>query len=535
MTLYLLPAIGIAFLGVLSYVVLFVGRRGRGFPDGPPTLPVIGNLHQLPKKKVFLQFTKWAKQYGGMYSLKLGHGTAVVLTDRRIIKQLMDKRASISSNRPRSYVSQDLVTENDHLLWMNNTATWRVGRKLIHQDLTESLCEKEHAKIQHAETTQLLYDILETPDLWINHLKRFSNSIIMSIVYGIRSPASNSPYISRLNELVEIWARINEFGATPPVDLYPFLKWVPEKLLGNWVTRAKKVHDELDVLYYRLLAMVRKRREAIGSKGCIMDRLLDQQEKSGMHDHLVALLGGVTIKGGSDTSAATLSSAVQALITWPEVQKKAQAELDRVVGDDRLPTIADYDQLPYIAMLVKETMRWRPIAPLGVPHALSEDEVVDGKFLPKGTICFVNVWGLHHDENVFPDSQTFNPDRYEGRTQFAAEYANSADFNARDHYGYGNGRRLCPGIHLADRNLYHALAKILWAFDLSMAEDPATGKPIVPDTSIETGYREGLTNAAYDFPCKFTVRSEARRQTILREMADAKANVFSKFESTDFS
>ena len=116
-----------------------------------------------------------------MYSLKLGHGTAVVLTDRRIIKQLMDKRASISSNRPRSYVSQDLVTENDHLLWMNNTPTWRVGRKLIHQDLTESLCEKEHAKIQHAETTQLLYDILETPDLWINHLKRFSNSIIMSI------------------------------------------------------------------------------------------------------------------------------------------------------------------------------------------------------------------------------------------------------------------------------------------------------------------------------------------------------------------
>lgn len=196
-----------------------------------------------------------------------------------------------------------------------------------------------------------------------------------STVYGIRSPESNSPYISRLNELVEIWARINEFGSTPPVDLYPFLKWVPEKFLGNWVTRAKTVHDELDVLYYRLLGMVRKRREAIGSKGCIMDRLLDQQEKSGMHDHLIALLGGVTIKGGSDTSAATLTSAVQALITWPEVQKKAQAELDRVVGDDRLPTIADYSQLPYIAMLIKETMRWRPIAPLGVPHALSEGMV----------------------------------------------------------------------------------------------------------------------------------------------------------------
>lgn len=116
-----------------------------------------------------------------MYTLKLGPATAVVLTDRRLVKQLMDKRSAISSNRPTSEVSQSLVTGHDHLLWMDNTSTWRQLRKLIHQDLTEALCEKEHTRIQHAETVQMLYDILNRPDDWTTHLKRFSNSVIMSI------------------------------------------------------------------------------------------------------------------------------------------------------------------------------------------------------------------------------------------------------------------------------------------------------------------------------------------------------------------
>jgi cytochrome P450 family 619 len=93
----------------------------------------------------------------------------------------MDKRSAISSNRPTSLISQQLITEGDHMLWMNNTPAWRTMRKLIHQDLTESLCNREHSKIQQAEATQMLYDMMNTPDEWSNHLKRFSNSVIMAI------------------------------------------------------------------------------------------------------------------------------------------------------------------------------------------------------------------------------------------------------------------------------------------------------------------------------------------------------------------
>lgn len=116
-----------------------------------------------------------------MFSLKLGPGTVVVLTDRRLIKQLLDKKASTSSNRPVSLVAQQLITEGDHILMMDNTPRWRLMRKLIHQDLTESLCDRVHSNLQQAESVQLLSDILENSEQWPTHLKRFSNSIIMSI------------------------------------------------------------------------------------------------------------------------------------------------------------------------------------------------------------------------------------------------------------------------------------------------------------------------------------------------------------------
>lgn len=115
-----------------------------------------------------------------------------------------------------------------------------------------------------------------------------------------------------------------------------------------------------------------RRREAIGSIDSMLDRVLDQQEKHGLTKHQVMLFAGVTIKGGSDTTASVLTSTIQALVTNPEVQRKAQAEIDAVVGEDRMPTWEDYEDLPYTAAMVKESHRWRPVAPLSVPHALSE-------------------------------------------------------------------------------------------------------------------------------------------------------------------
>lgn len=123
----------LAGAALLTYAVIFVGRRERTLPPGPKTLPIIGNLHQIPTKGSYLTFTKWAKQYGGIFSLKLGPATAIVLTDRKYVKQLIDKKSSIYSDRPHSYVSHNLITGGDHVLIAHYGKVWQRYRKLIHQ------------------------------------------------------------------------------------------------------------------------------------------------------------------------------------------------------------------------------------------------------------------------------------------------------------------------------------------------------------------------------------------------------------------
>jgi cytochrome P450 len=95
------------------------------------------------------------------------------------------------------------------------------------------------------------------------------------------------------------------------------------------------------------------------------------------------------LEGGSDT---TLYAFVQAMMVWPEVQKKAQEEIDRVVGPNRLPEVDDYPNLPYIRCCVKETLRWMPTVILGVPHSVIQDDTYNGWVIPKGATIINNVW-----------------------------------------------------------------------------------------------------------------------------------------------
>jgi cytochrome P450 family 619 len=145
-------------------------------------------------------------------------------------------------------------------------------------------------------------------------------------------------------------------------------------------------------------------------------------------------------------------------------------------------------------------------------------------------VVIINAWGMHHDEQKYPNPDVFDPDHYKGQTKLAPELAASADYESRDHYGYGSGRRLCPGIHLAERNLFLGIAKLIWGFSIKPGTD-ANGKVIEPDFSPETGYSEGFLVCARPFPCKIEPRTEARRTTIMREYEKAAREVFSKYES----
>lgn len=352
----------------------------------------------------------------------------------------------------------------------------------------------------------------------------------MGKVYGTRTPNINTVHMEKLYALMENWSKVMEPGNTPPVDIFPFLKYVPQHLLGNWRSRGQNVGDEMNELYSDWLNKVKNRRDTSGAKDCFLDRVLDQIDagKLEMGEHAIYFLCGTLMEGGSDTTSSIIIAFIHALTKWPEVQKKAQKQVDESVGEDRSPTWQDYGSLPYVAACVKESMRWRPVVPLGFPHVLSENDTVDGMFLPKGSQIFLNAFGMQHDSERFENPDIFDPDHYAGVTELASELANG-DWEKRDHYGYGTGRRICPGMHVAERNMFLAMVKILWALHIEPGAD-STGKVADPDVSNEKAYSAGFLVCAEPFPCKISVRSEARLETLRRELDAAKSQIFCQFE-----
>ncbi|KAL2862702.1 cytochrome P450 [Aspergillus lucknowensis] len=480
-----LPIVLVVVLLGSLWVILTKGRREKGLLPGPLTLPILGNLHQIPTKGAYLKFTEWARTYGGIYSLKLGTGTAILLTYRTLVKELIDRKSSKYSNRPTSFVAHT-ITGGSHLLAMQYSPLWRPMRKAVHQHFMESMVEKSHIRVQNVEAVQMLRDFCLRPDQHMLHPKRFSNSITMSLVYGIRTPSIETLHMSRLYEMMEAWSKVMEPGNTPPVDIYGFLHYIPQRILGNWRSRVQEVSVAMNNLYAEYSDIVLERRKKVGSVGSCLDTLME---------------------GGSDTSSSIILAFIHAMTKWTDVLKKAQAEIDAVVGAQRTPVWEDYDKLPYVVSTVKEAMRWRPA----------------------GTTMIVDGWGLHCDGTRFANPDVFDPDHYKGVTSLASEFAGSSDPDTSDHYGYGTGRRIFPGIHVSERNLLLAIAKIIWAFDIEAGSDEE-GNRVEPDSSPGTGYSEGFLVCAKDFKCTIRPRSDARRETIMREFSEEQEQIFAGFE-----
>ncbi|KAI6955817.1 hypothetical protein KC332_g18351 [Hortaea werneckii] len=377
----------------------------------------------------------------------------------------------------------------------------------------------------------------------------------MSLVWGVRTPTAQTRHMHRLYDVMEVWSKVMETGATPPVDIYPFLHWLPQRVFTNWIDRATHVRNEMNNLYADFLHDIRLRRNRVGNRGSFMDKVLDTAENEKrpegltFSDHELYFMGGTATEGGSDTSASIITAFVHAMAAHPDIQRKAQRQIDSVVGPDRSPTWQDFPRLPYIAQCVKETMRWRPVTPLAFPHALAEDDWISTSpsstsspssekspqyLLPKGTTIILNAWGMHHDSTRFPNPETFDPDHYASTTPTAlsTDLANGP-WEKRDHYGYGAGRRFCPGAHLAERNLFLAMAKLLWGYNILPGKRDREGQlaDLDPDLDPRTGYSAGFLVCAKDFEANFEVRGREREATIRREFEEAQGEVFGRFEA----
>ncbi|KAG9015639.1 hypothetical protein FRB90_004646 [Tulasnella sp. 427] len=496
--------------------LLRIGRRQADLPPGPPTKPVVGNLPDFPLTEPHLRFSEWAKQYGEIFSLKIANGTIVVLNTPQAVRYVLDTKNALTADRPDFFVI-NYVTGNLHLGFIKYGPTWRTLRKAATEILNVKACTR-HLPIQYAESAQLLYDFVMEPEEHYTLCHRYASSVVMSVVFGQRIPQMSSQLAKGLAQNSSDLDYLVKPGNTPPIDLIPAFKYVPERW-AKWKTFCNESRDRLRDYYAAVVSGCETRLQNGKGNGCFIETLLERQKELEMTREMIASLGEALVEPGSDSTKVYLQNMILLLLTHPEVQMKAQEELDRVVGIDRLPTLDDMKDLPYIKAVQEEVNRLRPFGPLGLPHSASEDFMCNNYRIPKDSTIFINVWAIYHDENLFDEPNAFNPDRFLSNPLGVKAGVDPKEVaNVKD-LVFGAGRRVCPGMHLGKSSMVLNTARILWGFDILKAknEDGSTIEPDFMDC------HPTASNAPAPFKCDIRPRSEKHKQVICREFLDAMA------------
>ncbi|KAI0152833.1 cytochrome P450 [Xylariaceae sp. FL1272] len=509
----------VALLGYAIYRLLQIGSRPKDYPPGPPTVPILGNLHQMPLEDGHVQFKKWAEEYGPVYSLMLGTRCMIVFNSDQAVKDTFDKKSSIYSSRPEVFIARTVggshkVDGGYRVLNMPYGDRWRMAHRVYHSILNVRAA-KSFVPYQDLENKQMLQGFLDKPEGFIDHLRRYSFSLTTQMIYGFRTPTIDDSRLKALYHNLHQFSKAMGTGVAVFLDFFPWLRVLPDSITKSRGV-AKGLH-EIELKYHKGNWMDVKRKLKAGTaKPSLCVDLIKAQDAEGFSDEQAGYIAGNLLEAGADTTAAQLTGFVQAMLLYPEVQKKAQAELDRVCGS-RMPTMDDWDELPYIRACMKETNRWMPTAILGIAHAVTKDDEYLGYKIPKDAMCVVNVWAIHMDPKRHPNPSAFDPMRYIDDNTTSLESSQQRDVTKRDNFLFGVGRRICQGMHIADRSMFLAISRLLWSFRMETSLDK-DGKPIVPDP---TKLIQGMLVQPEPYPATIVARTQAHADTIRKEWADA--------------
>ncbi|OAL43035.1 putative cytochrome P450 [Pyrenochaeta sp. DS3sAY3a] len=509
---------GFVFLALV--VTLFrSGQRPKGYPPGPPTLPIIGNLHQFPRKDFHVQFQKWTQEYGPVVSLKLGNQTMILLGSATSVNDLLEKKGSIYSTRLDTFYQE--FGEGLNIAFRKYDDVLRRFRKVYAMRLTGKLANN-YLPYQYFETSQLLYEVLNSPENFMHHLERFTISIGSTIAFGKRIPSSDIPQVKTLME----WFRraVLAGGKIQVADWWPFLRPFI-RIIPKFVLPLK---GELDTLYHmevdlwaNLTSTTREQmRQGRFVPSLCRDMIAQAAsgKKDALNDREILYNSGHAWAAATDTQSNTLNGFVKAMVLFPQVQAKAWAEINRVIGSDRLPEWSDRDSLPYMRRCVEETLRWCPPTITGgpMPHCVSKTDTYMGYVIPAGAGVINCVWTINNDPSRYPNPREFDPERYSEDAIAPEGISVSTNYSVRPHVTFGAGRRICPGSYVAERTLFIAMCRLIWAFKFDYKRD-ASGhtKPIDRDAMTE-----GLVVGPAPFECDIKPRDEKRIATILKMYAE---------------
>jgi cytochrome P450 len=298
------------------------------------------------------------------------------------------------------------------------------------------------------------------------------------------------------------------------VDMVPYVKYLPGGLPGTSFQETARRWKEITRMATEIPYAFVLRQMAQGNfRESYVSSLIEQYSNKGSEDwtpnkddeDAIKNSAAIIYGGGADTTVSTLSSFVLAMLLFPEVQHHAQTEIDSVVGTSRLPGFKDRERLPYLNALIKETLRWLPVVPIGTTHMADEDIKYSGYVIPKGAYLLPSIWWLLHDPKTHPNPSAFDPTRF-------LEPRNEPD---PANHAFGYGRRICPGRHLADDSLFLTISRFLAVFDVKKAVNEQ-GKEI----DVEVEVTPGLISRPMEFSYSIKARS-ARHKGLIRSTETA--------------
>ncbi|CAE6436685.1 unnamed protein product [Rhizoctonia solani] len=503
--------IGSAVVGSLLVYRLYKNKYPTelSLPPSPKAYPLIGHLLSVPTEYEHLGFMKLGEQIGSkIFSLTVFGTTIIVLNDRDDVVNLFDKRSAMYSDRTCARMVKDptLLDWEAAGSMIGYGDRWRRYRRLMNPMLTKEAITIHHGSQEQAARKLLQRLVMNPSSTRSSH--EVEADILLSVSatlfrssYGHEVDSSSDPLATRTQSLISFmtYALLN---SNYFVNTIPALRHVPEWFPGaGWKREVLKWRKEKETLIDELYNIGLENMKTQGNAHIMLAALRSQALKLGLSeeeadDHVKQVL--ITLVGaGIETTVNTLMMFLLAMVLHPEVQKKAQEELDSVLGGTRLPTFDDRTHLGCIERIVQETLRWAPVAGLAVPHTCYQDDTYKGYRIPKGAIMMGNVWAITRDAALYQDPESFDPDRF-------------LDASTPPSPVFGWGRRRCPGRHFAQSALFINIASMLATFKIEVAQDK-NGKDVPPSGKMINS----LILAPEDFMLKLTPRS-AKHEELIR-------------------
>ncbi|CAN1151402.1 Desmethyl-deoxy-podophyllotoxin synthase [Linum perenne] len=478
----ILPAI-LLFITILT-IQIFLNKTTSSnapqLPPGPRKLPIIGNLHQLMGKSLpHHRLAELATQYGPLMYLKLGETRNVVVSSPEVAREFLKTHDLNFATRPYLPSAAIIFYNARDIAFGAYGDYWRQMRKICTLELLSGHRVRLLRPVREEEISRLVKSIQrqsQTRQLQPINLSRLlislGNTITSRAAFG-KVRKLEEAFLPVLNKIVKV------LGGLSIGDIFPSNRLL--RIVSGTERQVMKLHREADEILEGIIhEHIQRRRDEDDHEEDIVDVLLSFTENH-VEIKVVILLIRTYSSGGSDSSSTTVEWAMSELMKNPSVMKKAQKEV-RQVFDKRGHIVdeAGLDELHYLPLIIKETFRLHPTAPLLIPRECRETIVIDGYLIPAKTRVHINAWAIGRDPRHWTDPDEFIPERF---------IDSSVDYKGHDFQliPFGAGRRVCPGMQYGLAVVELLLANLLYHFDWKLSDDEMKPRDLDMDEEFGAG------------------------------------------------